>query len=172
MTLVTGGAACGKSETAERLAAGLDGPRIYLATMEPFGEEAAARIARHRNLRAGKGFETVERFTDVGGVRLSGNANILLEDVGNLLANEMFSPAGSGPDAVLSGVRALLPRCRHLTVVTNELGCAGTACGESTLRYMKALGRINCELAAMADLVVEVVGGIPRIRKGAFHVDP
>ena len=60
-TLVVGGAASGKSEYAEQLilrAGAL--PRYYVATMEPFGAEARARIARHRVLRAQKRFETIE----------------------------------------------------------------------------------------------------------------
>ena len=46
-TLVIGASASGKSEYAEKLAMSLDGQRIYLAAMEPFGQEAQARIARH-----------------------------------------------------------------------------------------------------------------------------
>ena len=60
-TLVVGGAASGKSEYAEQLilrAGAL--PRYYVATMEPFGAEARARIARPRVLRAQKRVETIE----------------------------------------------------------------------------------------------------------------
>ncbi len=66
VTLVIGAAASGKSAYAESLCLGHDGPRVYLATMEPFGEEGARRIARHRALREGKGFSTLERTRDVG----------------------------------------------------------------------------------------------------------
>ena len=61
--LILGGAASGKSEYGERLALSLPrrGELLYLATMEPFGGEAEARIRRHRALRAGKGFQTWER---------------------------------------------------------------------------------------------------------------
>ena len=60
MILVTGGASSGKSACAETLACALPGSHYYLAAMKPFGEEGARRIARHRALRAGKGFVTVE----------------------------------------------------------------------------------------------------------------
>ena len=70
--LVTGGSASGKSEYAENRALQLAKTEqkklIYLAAMKPFGEEAAKRIERHRQLRAGKGFETVERYTDIEGL--------------------------------------------------------------------------------------------------------
>ena len=70
--LVTGGSASGKSEYAENRALQLAKTEqkklIYLAAMKPFGEEAAKRIERHRQLRAGNGFETVERYTDIEGL--------------------------------------------------------------------------------------------------------
>ena len=62
-TLVTGGAASGKSEYAESLALRLPGRRIYLATMRPADPESLARINRHRLLRQGRGFDTLERYT-------------------------------------------------------------------------------------------------------------
>ena len=56
---VSGGSGSGKSAFAEDLVvqSGVR-KRVYLATMEPFGEDAAQRIARHRALRRGKGFVT------------------------------------------------------------------------------------------------------------------
>ena len=48
LILVTGGAASGKSAHAERLVCEKAQSRLYLATMQPFGKSAEARIARHR----------------------------------------------------------------------------------------------------------------------------
>ena len=96
LILVTGGAASGKSEHAERLGCEKAQSRLYLATMQPFGKSAEARIARHRALRAGKGFATVERTLDLANLRLSRQYDgILLEDLGNLLANELFESVES-----------------------------------------------------------------------------
>ena len=69
MILVLGGSASGKSEYAENVAAALGegGKKLYLATMRPFGREAGRRIERHRRMRKGKGFESADRYTDVGG---------------------------------------------------------------------------------------------------------
>lgn len=165
-TLITGGSASGKSEYAERWAMALPGRRIYLATMRPWDDECRRRIARHRRLRQGKGFETVERYTDLAGTDLPVGANILLECMGNLTANELYDPEGGGEEAVLRGVDALLARCGHLTVVTNEVFSGGTAYGEDTLRYLRSLARVNRALAARADTVVEVVCGLPNRLKG------
>lgn len=176
-TLVIGGSSSGKSEYAENLTVSLDGSRIYLAAMQPFGAEAAERIRRHRSLRASKGFQTLEWYTDAAKAPVPQDGNVLLEDLGNLLANELYSPEGAAAGAansVLDGVLALAARCLNLTVVTNEISSAGADYDPDTLRYMEVLGRINCCLAAKADLVVEVICGIPQIRKpykGVLHVD-
>lgn len=98
LIVITGGAGSGKSEHAERLiCAAAPDTRLYLATMEPNGAAAQARIARHRALRQGKGFATVERTVDLGGLSLPIRyQGILLEDLGNLVANELFAPTGAG----------------------------------------------------------------------------
>ena len=43
-TLVIGGAASGKSAWAEEYVSKQPGKRIYLATMQPYGEEGKARV--------------------------------------------------------------------------------------------------------------------------------
>ena len=48
LTLVIGGAASGKSAYAEHLAVQSGGPRYYLATMQVWDAECAARVAKHR----------------------------------------------------------------------------------------------------------------------------
>ena len=60
LTLVLGGAASGKSEYAESLVLRTTGPRWYLATMQIWDAECAARVEKHRKMRAAKQFETVE----------------------------------------------------------------------------------------------------------------
>ncbi len=172
-TIVTGGAASGKSEYAEALVMSLDGPRVYLAAMEPAGEEAARRIARHRALRAGKGFRTVECPSGLENAVLPAGANVLLEDLGNLAANEMFGPREAVPaqctaETVAAEVLAVLPRCAHLTVVTNEIFSDGEDYPEETLQYMKALALAGRQLARHADTVVEVVCGLPNVLKGGL----
>lgn len=165
-TLVVGGAASGKSEYAEGRALALPGRRIYLATMHPWDQECRDRIARHRRLRRNKGFETVERYTDLAGADIPPGANVLLECMSNLTANELYDPNGGGEEAVLRGVEALLDRCGHLTVVTNEVFSGGSAYGEDTLPYLRSLARINRCLAARADTVAEIVCGLPNYLRG------
>ena len=167
LILVTGGSASGKSEFAESLCLGLS-PRFYLACMQPFGAEGEARIARHRALRKDKGFQTVERYTDLASLRLSARGCVLLEDLGNLAANEMFSaePPRDPYDAVLRGIEALERQCDRLVVVTDEIGNDGVPYDPATTAYLAALGALNRAIAARADAVFETVAGIPIPLKG------
>lgn len=171
MLLVCGGAASGKSAYAESMLCRLSGsaPRIYLATMMPYGDEAAARIARHRAQRAGAGFETRECLRGLSEISVPPDSAVLLEDIGNLCANELFDPAGCGDGAVgqiLRGAEALRKNCRCLVVVTNELGSGGADYAGDTLRYLRVLGEVNRRLAAMADAVCEVACGLAEYYKG------
>ena len=170
MTLVVGGAASGKSEYAERLVvhAG-ETPRVYIATMQPFDEECLRRFEKHRRLRAEKRFETVECYTDLASAVVPVGGAVLLECMGNLCANELYSPRGSGNGAeaaILRGVERLRGRCGDLVVVSNEVFSGGSRYEGDTLRYLKLLGRVNRRLAAMADNVCEVVCGVPVYYKG------
>ena len=166
LNLIIGGAGSGKSAFAEELVRRLPGQRVYLATMEPTDEESRARIARHRAQRAPCGFTTIERCTELSGAPLPAGANVLLEDLANLLANELFSPNGGGADAVRRGLASVCARCASLTVVTNELFSGGTDYAGDTLAYLKELALLNRELAAQSELCVEVVCGLPHVLKG------
>lgn len=116
LTLIIGGAASGKSEYAERLAAAAPGPRVYLATMRRHDAECEARIEKHRAARAGRGFVTCEREAGLSGLALpAGTRTVLLEDLGNLAANELYGGAGEGAfDAALAGIDELCARAARV----------------------------------------------------------
>ncbi len=163
LTLVTGGAGSGKSAFAENLVTGQGSPRFYIATMEPYGPESRARIVRHRSLREGKGFITIEKSLSLADIDLPPEAHVLLEDLSNLLANEMFSPGGGGAAAAEEGVLSLCGRCKDLTVVTNEVFSGGADYEGETDRFLRHLALMNRLIAQRADLVVEVVCGLTNI---------
>ena len=171
LTLVSGGAASGKSAYAEMILCKQKPivPRIYLATMRPFGAEAEARIKRHRAMRAARGFETIECYVNLNNAVVPTGCALLLEDVGNLCANELYDPEGSGEaaeEAIVSGVKHLRALCRELVLVSNETGAGGADYQGDTLRYLRVLGRVNQRLASLADNVCEVACGVPLYYKG------
>lgn len=168
LTLVTGGAASGKSEYAERLLDGFEGEKIYLATMTPGSAEAKTRIARHRAARAGRGFTTVERATCIAQLSPKKNSAILLECLTNLAANELFEPDGAGKNAereILRGIELLDSSCVEMVVVSGEVFSDGCDYDAGTREYIELLGRLNIALASRAGRVVEVVCSIPLIQK-------
>lgn len=179
--VITGVSGSGKSEYAENLAVKLaaGAPLYYVATMEPYGQEGRERITRHHKLRAGKGFQTIECYRNITqivdqiGEEKCRNATILVECMSNLLANEMFggktdAESGKGllteteqTDRLLSGMSYISRQCRHLLIVTNEVFSDGIEYAPETEEYRRMLGRMNRELAGMADEAVEVVYTIP-----------
>ena len=169
-TLVIGGAASGKSAYAEELILKSgEKYRTYIATMEPFDEECRQRIAKHRQMRAEKQFQTVECYTNLSSVRMEQRGAVLLECMSNLAANERYSPQGAGEgafSAILAGVESLLEQCEDLVIVSNDVFRGGIAYEGDTLAYLKLLADINRALAAKADAVCEVVCGIPHYYKG------
>ena len=169
LILVSGGSASGKSEFAESLvtSSGLE-KRIYLATMQVWDAESVRRVERHRQMRAGKGFETVECPTNLADIILPPGCAALLEDLSNLCANEYFSPDGKNGalDRVLSGIRRAADQAELLVVVTNELFSDGMDYDPVTLDYLSVLGELNRRVAALAGQVYEVVCGIPVAWKG------
>ncbi len=165
LTVITGGSGSGKSACAEDLILSY-GParRIYIATMYPFDEESHRRIERHRTMRKGKGFETLECYTGLDKVQVPAGSHVLLECMSNLVANEMFQEGGAGDqtvEAVMRGVESLLKQAARLCVVTNEIFSDCQLYGDETRRYQKYLGEINCRMVQMAEAAAEVVCGIP-----------
>ena len=174
LMVLTGGAATGKSAHAERILCERvpEGERIYVATMQPFGEVAERRIQRHHALRASRGFRTYERYTDLCGLDLPRQyGGILLECMSNLVANECFSPEGAGfeqaEEVILRGIGHLADQCELLVVVTNEIFSDGERYTAETERYIEIISHINRCLAEMADFFAESVCGILLPLKGA-----
>lgn len=169
-TLILGSASSGKSAFAEDLAVRRQTDRrVYLATMHTHGPEDERRVQRHRVLRAGKGFATIERYTDLGGVPLPRGCCCLVECMSNVLANEMYDPDGAKERAVekmLADLDRLAGRAAQLIVVSNEIFSDGAEYDDFCTRYIDHLGAVNRALAASSDEVIEVVAGMPLYWKG------
>ena len=169
LTLVIGGAASGKSAYAESLVLKTGLPRYYLATMQVWDAECAARVAKHRAMRAEKQFETLECPLHLDHLALPGRGTVLLEDLGNLVANELYDPGGAGEHtakAVLTGLERLAAGCSDLIVVSNEVFSGGADYVGDTAQYLRALAQVNNAFAARADNVCRVVCGLPVYYKG------
>lgn len=185
MVLVIGGSGSGKSAYAEELACSLaerEGTtRYYLAAMQIFDQEDERRVARHRALRRGKGFLTIEQPVQIEKAldkMETGKKTVLLECISNLTANEMFSGIQIFSDVqafdemqvrkteetvelIRQGISQIKRETTHLIVVSNNVFEDGIVYDRTTMDYLSAMGRINRQLAAWADQAVEIVAGIP-----------
>ena len=168
--LIIGAAASGKSEYAERLLCRISGGmrRVYLATMDSKDHEAEARILRHRALRVGKGFITMEYPVIPEVLPLNQSDAVLLEDLNNLAANTLFSPPArpKGQGSLFDALLRLSDSCGHLVVVSCDLTRDGGQYPDSVTTYLSLLEALHQDLAERFDLVVEVVCGLPVVWKG------
>ena len=195
IVLVLGRPDSGKSKIAEdivmRLAAGLDPDaarsgasghagavspaassgmdKLYIATMIPFGEEGIRRIEKHRKMRAGKGFLTVEKYTEVdsliGEITDLDRKCCLLECMSNLVGNEMHDPrnlslSDEEPEKLITEqVLALGKSCGHLVVVANRFLTEDADYDDETRRYVRIADRVNEIMKAGADKTCELAEG-------------
>lgn len=169
--LITGGSGSGKSAYAEQSliedSEKKEKNYLYIAAMQPFGEETMRKIERHRRLREGKGFRTIERYTDLKTLTLPENSGVLLECISNLTANEWYREDGmqngfsETKKNIIEGICHIAEQTKHLVIVTNEVCSDVWDYSDETKVYIRLIGEVNQELAQMADKVTEVVYGIP-----------
>ena len=143
--------------------------------MIPHDDEDLARIRRHREERAGWGFETLECGRDI--LRCLDSADprgsFLLDSVTALLSNEMFAPGGVDMDAarrVAAALEAFVRRAPNTVLVSDYIFSDAMLYDELTEAYRRGLAAIDRRLAARCDNVIEVVAGQFIVHKGALPV--
>ena len=153
-TLVLGGAASGKSRYAESL---FDGPAVYIATAEAGDAEMATRIARHR-ARRGPCWTTVEAPHHLPEALGQARDRPALADCLTLWLSNAFA-AGREPETGAL-LEALAGRHRQTVLVSNETGMGLVPATPLGRRFREAQGRLNQEVARVADRVVFVAAGL------------
>ncbi len=167
LTLVLGGARSGKSRHAERLVETAAAAGTYCATAEAGDDEMVARIAAHR-ARRGAFWRTVEAPLAVAGV-IANEANpdrpLLIDCLTLWLSNLML--AGAPIDEEFATLRAALrDAAGPIVLVANEVGLGLVPDTPLGRQFRDAAGRLNQEIAALADRVVFVAAGLPLALKG------
>ena len=171
--LVIGGCASGKSAFAESAAQKLGGSLVYVATMPVVSPEDQKAVDRHRRMRSGKGFTTLERPWKLAPLPGS-DKTLLVECIATHTANLMFAP-GENPldtarwtEVLKSELEPIILRNKNTVWVSSSVDCDGIQYSKETEAYKKVLNDINCYLAEKSDAVVEMVCGIPVRIKGDF----
>lgn len=166
LSLVVGGARSGKSRLAERLVRAAGQPLTYIATAQAWDAEMAERIAQHKADR-GAGWTTVEAPQDLCGALAAARGAVLVDCATLWLTNVMLAES----DLAAEG-RALLAALQAhpgpVVVVSNEVGWGIVPENALARRFRDEQGRLNQQIAALADLVVGVMAGLPMVLKGAL----
>lgn len=166
LVLILGGANSGKSAFAEALVLGQPGRPLYLATAQALDSEMRARIDRHRAQR-GNDWDTVEAPLDIAAAIAGQEPDrpILLDCATLWLTNHLL--AGSDLRQVSENLAKVLGTASQpITVVSNEVGQGIVPDNAMARQFREAQGRLNQMLAARADLVVQIVAGLPNVLKG------
>lgn len=168
VTLILGGARSGKSRHAQALAESSGMAVTMIATARAGDAEMAARIARHRADRPPH-WRTVEEPRNLASA-LTAAANtghcVVVDCLTLWLLNllEAGEPAFSRERAALFECLPTLPG--DIVLVANEVGLGVIPLGELTRRFVDEAGRLNQDLARLADTVVFVAAGLPLNLKG------
>ena len=166
LTLVLGGARSGKSRHAERLVESAAPGGTYCATAEARDAEMARRIAAHRARRSSF-WRTVEEPLALAPV-IAGEARCehpLLVDCLTLWLSNLLL-AGKPIDEATAALCAALRLAEGAVVlVANEVGMGLVPETPLGRQFRDAAGRLNQEVAALADRVVFIAAGLPLVLK-------
>ncbi len=156
----------GKSALAEKLCCELAGPmkKYYIATMVPYGEEGLERVGKHRKMREGKGFETIEKPDSLDNMDddfFKDECTCLLECVSNLVGNEMYAEKNrllndsEIVSLIVNSIKNLGKKAANLVIVTNEFLKEMDGYDDDTRRYVHITDIVNDALKKYGDTVYE-----------------
>ena len=166
VTLILGGARSGKSRHAEALVIGAASAATYIATAESGDAEMAARIAEHR-ARRGASWRTVEAPLDLAQAILvhAEPARPILVDCLTLWLSNLLL-AGRVVEHEAETLCAALREARGpVVLVANEVGMGLVPDTPLGRRFRDAAGRLNQQVAGLADRVVLVAAGLQLVLK-------
>jgi adenosylcobinamide kinase/adenosylcobinamide-phosphate guanylyltransferase len=165
-TLVLGGAASGKSSFAESLCFQSPKSRVYVATAQAFDNEMRAKISDHRSQR-GAEWLTIEAPLDVASALSTCSAGqIVLLDCATLWLSNILL-ADHDITAESTALLAAIVACpAQVIVVSNEVGHGIVPDNKLARQFRNAQGQLNQLLAEQANLVVQVIAGLPQTLKG------
>lgn len=162
LTLITGGAASGKSSHALELAASHGAHVLFVATCLPRDDEMRAKVQRHR-LERPSSWTTVEVTRGLARA-FSPGFDAAVVDCLTLLVSQMLVEELADSDILAevdSLCRAACAADYPIIVVTNEVGCGIVPDNALARRFRDLAGRANRLVAQAADEVVLLVSGIP-----------
>lgn len=162
MTLITGGAASGKSSHALWLASGW-GPKIlFVATCAPRDDEMLAKVAIHQSQRPAT-WQTFEATRNLAAAFQEGYDGAVVDCL-TLLVSQLLVDQ-TPDDEIYEEVGSLCAAARRasypVALVTNEVGFGVVPEHPLGRRFRDVAGRCNQLAASLADELELVVCGVP-----------
>ena len=164
LTLVLGGARSGKSRHAEALVEGAGGAPVYVATAEPLDEEMRLRIAEHRT-RRGPRWTTIEEPLALASVLRDFARRPVLVDCLTLWLSNVLHAGRDAASEIDALVAALASLAGPVVLVSNEVGLGIVPENKLARLFRDHAGRLNREVAAVAQHVVFLAAGLPLVLK-------
>ncbi len=171
LVLITGGARSGKSNYAQRMAAGMGGGVLFVATAEALDEEMVLRVKSHREDRPADWLTREEPLDPIRALEnLPEHIQVVILDcltffVSNLLMRETARTLEEVETQVLSRLKEFLHRAKEMglsvIVVTNEVGTGVVPDNPLARGFRDLAGRASQAVAKQADQVFLMVAGIP-----------
>ncbi|HYM16237.1 MAG TPA: bifunctional adenosylcobinamide kinase/adenosylcobinamide-phosphate guanylyltransferase [Dehalococcoidia bacterium] len=177
LTLIIGGARSGKSDLAQRLAAGAPSGVLFIATMLPGDDETRRRVAAHRAARPAS-WTTIEAPDDPGAAieaHAAAGTCVVIDCLTLWTSNLLLAAAGEGTDvpadrgaAAVAGIvrrgAALADRAAahdgDVIAVTNEVGLGVVPATPLGRLFQDALGGVNRAFARRAGRVYSLTAGL------------
>jgi len=164
--LISGGTNNGKSYHAKKITANLctkrNLPLYYVATAIATTQEMKERIAKSQKDREGLGFTTIELTVDIEKLSetVKNDGIFLINNVTALLSNE-FSTENQTTvykeQKVIDGLKEIVrKKGSDFIIISDYMFSNSVTYDENTDNFCRALGRINAEMAKIADVVIEV----------------
>jgi len=139
----------------------MNGRKLYLATGEPFDEEMAERIKKHKKER-GNNWTTIEEPINViDAVKKNKRCDVILLDCLTLWISNLLMKDSRLKKIIVN----LISTCKHskanIIIVSNEVGLGIVPDNELARKFRDIIGLANQRIAAASDDVYFVVSGIP-----------
>ena len=171
---ILGGARSGKSAYADQLASSLELPVTYIATAQVYDDEFRQRVAHHQARRP-KHWQILEAPFDLAThlQKLNTPETCIIVDCLTLWLAQCICPDCDKPvqenlwQIEKQALLETLPNMQAAVfLVNNEVGMGIVPLGEINRQFQDEQGRLNQDIAQIADKVSFIAAGLPIHLKG------
>jgi adenosylcobinamide kinase/adenosylcobinamide-phosphate guanylyltransferase len=171
LTLITGPVRSGKTRLAVQWALNFPSPRTYIATAQGLDSEMADRIRRHREER-GSAFQTIEEplVLSTRLEEIEHHCSVVVVDCLTLWVSNLLGIMEKEDQEINNLMDEFLGVLKNIQtpviLIGNEVGWGIVPENALARNFRDLSGRLQQEIAQIADQVILMVAGIPLVVKG------